>query len=300
MGKYTFAELATADERTQRFTPYGLSTGTRILTRESCAEFQQCPVTPCQSARRPVMLRAAGRVPCSSVMSVALLYSLVRFLLDALLTRRQSELRLRAEVLALRQQLRVLERQVRRPRWQPADRLLLTALSRVLPRPVWSALLVSPETLLRWHRELIHGKWAAYARRSPHPDRARPSELHQLILHLARENSSWGYRRVQGELLKLGHRCSHLTVRRVLRRHGLPQAPRRSRRSWREFVRQHANQILATDFFVADTIWLTRLYVLFFIEVGSRRVHLAGCTYHPTAAWVVQQARNLVWKAAGW
>ncbi len=133
------------------------------------------------------MLRAAGRVPCSSVMSVALLYSLVRFLLDALLTRRQSELRLRAEVLALRQQLRVLERQVRRPRWQPADRLLLTALSRILPCPVWSALLVSPETLLRWHRELIHGKWAAYARCSPHPDRARPSELHQLILHLARK-----------------------------------------------------------------------------------------------------------------
>ncbi len=170
-------------------------------------------------------------------MSFALLYSLVRVLLDALLTGRQSELKLRAEVLALRHQLRVLERQVCRPRWQPADRLLLTALSRVLPRPAWSALLVSPETLLRWHRELIRGKWAAYARRSPQPDRARPSELHQLILRLARENSRWGYRRVQGELLKLGHRCSHLTVRRVLRRHGLPPAPRRSQRSWCEFVR---------------------------------------------------------------
>jgi putative transposase len=236
------------------------------------------------------------RVPCSSVMSFALLYSLVRFLLDALLTRRQSELRLQAEVLALRHQLRVVERQVRRPRWQPADRLLLTVLSRILPRPAWSALLVSPETLLRWHRELIRGKWAAYARRSQYPDRGRPSELHQLILRLARENSRWGYRRVQGELLKLGHRCSHLTVRRVLRRHGLPPAPRRSQRSWREFVRQHADQILATDFFVVDTVWMTRLYVLFFIEVGSRRVHLAGCTYNPTGAWVVQQARNLVWK----
>ena len=113
-------------------------------------------------------------------MSIALLYSLVRFLLDALLTRRQSELRLRAEVLALRHQLRVLERQVRRSRWQPADRLLLTALSRALPRPAWSALLVSPETLLRWHRELIRGKWAAYARRPPHPHRTRMSELHRL------------------------------------------------------------------------------------------------------------------------
>ncbi len=125
-------------------------------------------------------------------MSFALLYSLVRVLLDALLTRRQSELRLRAEVLALRHQLRVLERQVRRPPWQPADRLLLTALSRVLPRPAWSTLLVSPETVLRWHRELIRGKWAAYARRSPHPDRARPNELHMLILRLAKENPRWG------------------------------------------------------------------------------------------------------------
>ena len=157
-------------------------------------------------------------------MSFALVYSLVRFLLDALLTRRQSELRLRAEVLALRHQIRVRERQVRRPRWRPADRLLLTASSRVLLRPAWSALLISPETLLRWHRELIRGKWAAYARRSPHPDQGRPSELHQLIPRLARENPRWGYRRVQGELLKLGHRRSHLTVRRVLRRHGLPPA----------------------------------------------------------------------------
>ena len=268
----------------------------RLICKRASERIPPVPLPPCQSARQPVLLRPACRVPCSSVMSFALLYSLVCFLLDALLTRRQSELRLRAEVLALRQQLRVLERQVRRPRWQPADRLLLTALSRALPRPAWSALLVSPETLLRWHRELICGKRAAYACRSPHHDRARPSELHQLILRLARENPRWGYRRVEGELLKLGHRCSHLTVRRVLRRHGLPPAPRRSQRSWREFVRQHADQILATDFFVVDTVWMTRMYVLFFIEVGSRRVHLAGCTYKPTGAWVVQQARNLVWK----
>ena len=102
----------------------------------------------------------------------------------------------------------------------------------------------------------------------------------------------WRYRRI-GELLKLGLRCSHLTVRKVLRRDGVPPAPRRGQRSWREFVRQHAEQILAVDFFTVDTVWLTRLYVVFLIEVGSRRVHLAGCTYHPTSAWVVQQARNL-------
>jgi putative transposase len=90
---------------------------------------------------------------------------------------------------------------------------------------------------MRWHRELILGKWAAYARRSQYPDRVPASELHQLILRLARENPRWGYRRVEGELLKVGHGCSHLTVRRVLRRRGLPPAPRRSQRSWREFVR---------------------------------------------------------------
>jgi putative transposase len=115
-------------------------------------------------------------------------------------------------------------------------------------------------------------------------------------LKLAGENSRWGYRRIQGELRKLGHRCSHQTVRRVLRCHGLLPAPRRGRRSWREFVRQHADQMLATDFFTVDTVWLTRLYVLFFIEIGSRIVHLAGCTESPNEAWVVQQARNLVWK----
>ncbi len=95
---------------------------------------------------------------------------------------------------------------------------------------------------------------------------------------------------------KLGHRCSHLTVRRVLRRHGLPPAPCRGQRTWREFVRQHADQILAVDFFVVDTVWLTQLYMLFCIELGNRRVHLAGCTYSPSGAWVVQQARNLAWE----
>jgi len=105
------------------------------------------------------------------------------------------------------------------------------------------------------------------------------SDLHDLTMQLARENPRWGYRQVQGELRKLGYSCSHLIVRSVLRRHGLPLAPRRGQRSWREFVRQHADQILATDFFVVDTVWLPRLYVLLFIEVGSRGVHLAGCTH---------------------
>jgi len=122
------------------------------------------------------------------------------------------------------------------------------------------------------------------------------SELSDLIVKLARENSRWGYKRIAGELRKLGHDCSYQAVRRVLRRHGLEPAPRRSRRSWQEFVRQHADQILSCDFLTVDTVWLTRLYVLFFIELGSRRVHLADCTYSPRGEWVAQQARNLAWK----
>ena len=127
---------------------------------------------------------------------------------EVMLVRRQSEVKLRAEVLALRHQLAVLQRQVRRPRWQPSDRILLAALSRVLPRPAWSTMLVSPETLLRWHRELLHRKWAAYARRPQRRDRSPAWELHQLIVRLARQNPRWGYRRIQGELLKLGDRRS--------------------------------------------------------------------------------------------
>jgi putative transposase len=229
-------------------------------------------------------------------MLLALLYGIVRFLLELLIQRQRAEANLQIEVLALRHQLRVLERQVRRPRFQPGDRLLLAALSKILPRPAWSSFLVSPETLLHWHRELVRRKWALYARR---PRRGRPgqsAECQELILRLARENTRWGYRRIQGELLKLGCRCSHSTVRNILRRHDLLPAPRRSQRSWREFVRQHADQILAVDFFTVETVWLQRLYVLFFLEIGSRCVHLAGCTAAPSGAWVVQQARQLAWK----
>jgi len=161
-------------------------------------------------------------------MILGLVYSVVRSLLDFLVLCRKSEAALQIEVLALRHQLRVLEHQVHRPRFQPADRLLLSALSRVLPRPARRSFLVSPETLLRWHQELVRRKWALYARR---PRRGRPgqsAERQNLILRLARENPRWGYRRIQGELLKLGCHCSHGTVRNVLRHHGLLPAPRAS------------------------------------------------------------------------
>jgi putative transposase len=229
-------------------------------------------------------------------MILGLFYSIVRSLLDLLVLCRKTEAALQIEVLALRHQLRVIERQVHRPRFQPADRVLLSALSRMLPRPAWRSFLVGPETLLRWHRELVHWKWALYARRPPRGRPGQSPQRQELIVRLARENPRWGYRRIQGELLKLGCRCSHGTVRNVLRQHGLLPAPRRSQRSWREFVRQHADQILAVDFFTVETVWLQRLHVLFFLDIGSRCIHLAGCTAAPTGAWVVQQARQLCWK----
>ena len=188
-------------------------------------------------------------------MLLALLYSGFRLVLDALIDRCRPEAQLRLELLVLRHQLRVLECQVKRPRWRPADRLLLACLSQRLPRPTWLCFLVRPPTLLGWHRDLVRREWALFGRR---PRLGRPglvAERGELILRLARENTLWGYRRIQGELLKLGVRCSHETMRGILCRQGLPPAPLRARTTWRQF--QQAHQILATDFFTVDTVWFS-------------------------------------------
>jgi putative transposase len=150
---------------------------------------------------------------------------------------------------------------------------------------------VTPQTLLRWHRELVRRRWTQPQRTGGRPPVER--RVRELVLRLARENPRWGYPRIAGELLKLGVRISPSTVRRLLLAAGLTPAPRRSGPSWREFLRQQAASVLACDFFTVETISLRRYYVLFFIELGSRRVHLAGCTTNPTGAWVTQQARNL-------
>jgi putative transposase len=186
----------------------------------------------------------------------------------------------------------VLRRHVARPRLEPTDRALLAAVSRALPRGRWSCFFVKPETLLRWHQRLVAGAWT-YPRRG----QGRPPLDHgiqELIIRLARENPYWGYQRIKGELQQLGVQVSSTAIRTTLRRHGLEPAPRRATPTWRAFLRQQAAGIVACDFFTVDTIWLRRLYVLFFIELDTRRVHLAGVTANPNAAWVTQQARNLL------
>jgi putative transposase len=168
------------------------------------------------------------------------------------------------EILVLRHQLAVLRRQVPRPRLEPADRALLAAVSRALPRARWSCFLVKPETLMRWHRRLIARSWTY-----PHRQTGRPpldQDVQQPIVRLARENSHRGYQRIRGELLRLGVRVSATAIRSTLQRHGLDPAPRRATMTWQAFLRQQAAGIMACDFFTVDTVWLKRLYVLFFIK----------------------------------
>ncbi len=161
-----------------------------------------------------------------------------------------------------------------------------------MPRGAWSSFVVRPETLLRWHRELVAKKWTYRRRGRPGRPPVDP-EVRDLILRLGRENPRWGYQRIRGELLKLGLRVSATTVRTILHRHGLDPAPRRAGPTWSEFLRSQAAGILACDFFTVETITLRTIYVLFFIEISTRKVHMAGVTAHPDSAWVTQQARNL-------
>lgn len=202
------------------------------------------------------------------------------------------------EILVLRHQLRVLRRMTKQPRFTGVDRAVLAALARLAPRERWSAFLVSPRTLLRWHSELVRRKWT-YGRTGRRGRPAIDPEVTALILRIARENPRWGCVRVAGELAKLGITVGATTVRAILRRHGLGPAPRRLSPTWTEFLRAQARGIIATDFFTVETIRLKTLHVLFFIELSTRRVHLAGVTAHPDSAWVTQQARNLFIEGLG-
>jgi transposase InsO family protein len=196
------------------------------------------------------------------------------------------------EILALRHQVAVLRRQVHRPDLGDGDRVLLAALSRHLPRRSWKIFFVRPATLLRWHRDLVARKWT-YPRKRP----GRPStrkDIRDAVLRLARENLGWGYQRISGELAGAGIRVPPSTVRDILKRAGLDPAPRRTGPSWSQFLKAQAEGILACDLFHVDTVFLKRLYVLFFIEHATRTVHIMGATTNPTGEWVAQQARNLM------
>jgi putative transposase len=200
------------------------------------------------------------------------------------------------EILVLRHELAILRRQAGRPRFALSDRLLLTALSRIAPRCVWGAFPVRPETLLRWHRRLVARRWTYPHRRPGRPPLDR--EIRQLIVRLARENTSWGYVRIVGELRKLGINLSATLVRSVLAEAGVPPAPQRDQQSWRAFLRQQGESMLSCDFLTVDTVWLRRLYVLVFLSIGSRRVEYVACTRNPDTAWMLQQARNLLMDVA--
>ena len=195
------------------------------------------------------------------------------------------------EIVILRHEVAVLRRQVDRPALRPADRALLAGLSRLLTRARQRGFFVQPATLLRWHRDLIRRRWTYPHRRSGRPTVAAGTA--DLVVRLARENPTWGYRRIHGELATLGIVIAPSSVWAILKGRGIDPAPRRSGPTWAEFLRAQAKGLIACDFFSVDTVLLRRLYVLFFIEHDTRLVHLAGVTANPVTGWVTQQARNL-------
>ncbi len=225
-------------------------------------------------------------------MALSFLYRLLRRLLALLRVHQMDAVSKDAEILVLRHQLAVLRRQVGRPRLSWSDRALIALLASFVPRERWRSFLVTPQTVLDWHRRLVRRHWT-YPHR--HPGRPLlPDETVALICRLARENPRWGYLRIVGELKKLSVAVSKTSVAAVLRRHRLPPAPRRAGPTWSEFLRAQAEAILATDFFTVDSVMLRRYYVLFVVEVRSRVVHLLGVTASPDGPWATQVARNFV------
>lgn len=228
---------------------------------------------------------------------------LVDFLVDVFTVRRKTADK-DLEILLLRQQLRVLERNLgwraRPSRWEKCFlAIVLVQLKQVSGHSrgqLGKLFIFKPQTILNWHSELVRRKWTFQR----HGQVGRPpiaKELRQLAIRLANENTDWGYDRIAGELLKLGYILDSTTVKNVLKRAGIVPAPERRKASnWRPFLRHYQQQMLACDFFTIETATLKTLYVLFFIELATRQVHLAGCTEHPNAVWAAQQARQLCWE----
>jgi putative transposase len=228
------------------------------------------------------------------------------FVLDVTAVSRLTEDEKDLEILLLRQQLRIVERKQERgpqiPRWQKVPLAVVAFRLKQKASHSRQALedsirLFKPATVIGWHRAAVRRKWTYQQKRQS----GRPpidAELEQWILRVARDNPGLGYDKLKGELRKLGLRASPTTIRTVLLRHGIPPAPERSQQgsSWRTFLNHYKEQFLACDFLTVETLTLQTLYVLFFVEHATRQVYLAGCTAHPEAGWVTQQARQMTWE----
>jgi putative transposase len=230
-------------------------------------------------------------------------WQVVSTLIELIRLGRRSESDKDLEILLLRRQLAIYERrQERAPHLSRGEKLTLVVLGIKLKEQTGRTIkamgevirMVKPATLFGWHRELVRRKWTYRHRKAGRP--RTDKEIEQLVLRLAREND-WGYERIEGELLKLGYTISHETVGNILQRYGIPPAPEREPSpSWRHLMTHYKDQLLACDFFTVETLFLQTLYVLVFVEIGTRRVHFAGCTAHPDNAWVTQQARQVMWE----
>jgi putative transposase len=224
--------------------------------------------------------------------ALKLIYQMFAKLLSWMALHIRSDTANEIEILVLRHQLAVLQRRTPQPRLNWSDRAVIAALARLLPTRRRHAFLITPATILRWHRQLVRRRWTTPHTRPGRP--AIPAGVRALIVRLAAENPSWGYRRIHGELAGLGYQIGASTVWKILTAAGIDPAPRRAGPTWAQFLRTQAHSILACDVFHLDTITLHRLDAFFVIEHATRRVHLLGVTAHPTGAWLAQQAANLV------
>jgi transposase len=205
-----------------------------------------------------------------------MVYMITRFVLAVVTVLVRREVSKDVELLVLRHENAVLRRHVKRVRYQPADRVWLSALARLIPRRRWAQVFdVSPDTLLRWHRRLVAWRWT-YPRPAAPGRPSIPVPVARLVVAMARQNPGWGHRRIQGELTRLGHKIAYSTVWEILKKAGIDPAPQRRGPTWNAFLSAQAHRIIACDFLHVDSVLLHRLYVLIFIEHGTRRLHIAG------------------------